>query len=119
MLDTKQMLPRVLAGSLCMFLTIALVSLFAYQVLESSGAISKTKPDDTANHATLSSPLQQASRHSKAWHRIHTRGRNQHESRTRKTPQAHAHLPKSNQRRLLEQIGTVSSSDAVFHNWFE
>mmetsp|Transcript_13285 Transcript_13285/g.46427 ORF Transcript_13285/g.46427 Transcript_13285/m.46427 type:complete len:113 (-) Transcript_13285:16-354(-) len=34
MLDMKQLLPRFLAGCLCMTLTIGLVTFFSYQVLE-------------------------------------------------------------------------------------
>ncbi len=107
MLDTKQMLPRVVGGSMVMFLTIALVALFAYHVLESGG-----NPEASAKR--ISKPLEEArkhaktpSHHEKALHRIHTRGRvarKRHDSPTSWVENIVAGRPHENsvnQRRLL------------------
>ena len=106
MLDTKQMLPRVVGGSLVMFLTIALVALFAYHVLESGGnpaATSKNIKPLAENHKGPTVDTH----HAKALHRIHTRGRT---TRKRHTSPAswmegivdgRPHENSVNQRRLL------------------
>ncbi len=107
MLDTKQMLPRVVGGSIVMFLTIALVALFAYHVLESGG-----NPEASAK--SISKPLEEArthakvpSHHEKALHRLHTRGRvarKRHDSPTswvENIVSGRPHENSVNQRRLL------------------
>lgn len=48
MLDMKQLLPRLLGGCFCMFCTIALVSWFAYSVLQSSAPALQGQLDGTA-----------------------------------------------------------------------
>jgi hypothetical protein len=108
MLDTKQMLPRVVGGSLVMFLTIAIVALFAYHVLESGGNPEAPLPKHTAKppEEALKSP--KYTHHAKALHRIHTRGRTavrkRHESPSswmESIVDGRPHENSVNQRRLL------------------
>ena len=117
MLDTKQMLPRVVGGSLVMFLTIALVALFAYHVLESGGNPAATKSSVKPPQEALKSPTMYT-HHAKALKRIHTRGRvarKRHESPTswmESIADGRPHENSVNQRRLLSLMG---SAEVQFH----
>ena len=96
MLDMKQMLPRVIAGSLIMFFTIALVAMFAYRVLESSPDLNGSSKNVAQKPEGL--PLIQSSPgRAKALHRIshHKRGR---------IHSKHGQSASAHQRRLLESF---------------
>ena len=106
MLDTKQMLPRVVGGSLVMFLTIALVALFAYHVLESGGNPAAPKISAKPPQEALKSP-KLYTHHAKALHRIHTRGRvarKRHDSPSSWMESIVDGRPHENQRRLLSLL---------------
>ena len=109
MLDTKQMLPRVVGGSLVMFLTIAIVALFAYHVLESGG--NPEAPSHTVKPPAEALKTPKAyTHHAKALHRIHTRGRvarKRHDSPTswmESIVDGRPHENSVNQRRLLSLL---------------
>ncbi len=77
MLDTKQLLPRIIGGCFCMFCTIALVSWFAYSVLRTSAPALQNQLDGTASNAhpvkRLLPSVHPMPAHSKALQHIHHR----------------------------------------------
>jgi hypothetical protein len=93
MLDMKQMIPRAIGGTFCMFLTIALVAGWCYHIIGNrmSHALKESEgiPDHAGAHGRV------LDRHSEKKHKALHRIKKGH------------HGAKTSQRRLLQEIGQI------------
>lgn len=101
MLDMKQMVPRAIGGTFCMFLTIALVAGWCYHII--GGSLSKSLKESEG----IPDGAHAAGAHGRVLDRHNSKHKALHN--IKKKHPAQKHSAQSAQRRLLEDISHVGS----------